>query len=202
MALSFIPPSEPVENSTPPIGENWSHELKWDGYRCQAHLENKKATLLSKNGKPLDSRFRAIQSAVASLPCRSAVNDAEIVAMDAHGRPDFRSLHSGQRHGLVLACFDLLERDSHDLRKLPLFERRMQLAMLLDKANDPSLPFSESFDDPITLLEAADRMGLEGIVSKQSDQPYKSGRNRGWIKVKCHAWRAQHADRADLFKRR
>lgn len=55
--------------------------------------------------------------------------------------------------------------------------------------------------DPASLLEAADRMGLEGIVSKQTAQPYKSGRNRGWIKVKCHAWRAINADRGELFKK-
>jgi bifunctional non-homologous end joining protein LigD len=77
----------------------------------------------------------------------------------------------------------------------------MHLAMLLDKADISSLPFSESFDDPVALLEAANRMGLEGIVSKQTAQPYKSGRNRGWIKVKCHAWRAAHADRGELFKK-
>jgi len=201
MPLPFIPPSEPIESSTPPTGADWSHELKWDGYRCQAHVVNGTATLLSKNGKPLDSRFRSIQKSVAALPCRSAVIDAEIVAMDPKGRPDFRSLHGGQRHGLVLACFDLLERNGKDLRALPLIERRMHLAMLLDKADISSLPFSESFDDPIALLEAANRMGLEGIVSKQTAQPYKSGRNRGWIKVKCHAWRAAHADRGDLFKK-
>jgi bifunctional non-homologous end joining protein LigD len=97
--------------------------------------------------------------------------------------------------------FDLLEVDGRDMRPFSLVTRRVRLKALLSKAADELLRFSDAFPDPMKLLAALDERGLEGIVSKKADQPSVSGKNRGWIKVKCHAWRGANANRGELFRK-
>jgi bifunctional non-homologous end joining protein LigD len=196
---AFIPPSEPVEQNLPPQGKGWVHEVKFDGYRLQLHKDGDRGFIWSKNGKDFTARFRDIAKAVAALPCKTCILDAEGVALDAEGRPDFRALVGGQKHSRVAWCFDLLEIDGRDMRAFPLLTRRVRLAALLKKAGNELLRMSDTFPDPTKLLAALDERQLEGIVSKRSDQPYVSGKNRGWIKVKCHAWREANRDRGELF---
>jgi bifunctional non-homologous end joining protein LigD len=98
-------------------------------------------------------------------------------------------------------AFDLLHHNGRDLRELPLFERKARLEKLILAANVSWLHYSESFDDGIGLLRAADLMKLEGIVSKRRDAPYRSGKKCAWIKVKCAAWRAANKERWRLFER-
>ena len=196
---AFIPPSEPVEQNLPPQGKGWVHEVKFDGYRLQLHKDGERGFIWSKNGKDFTARFRDIAKAVAELPCKTCILDAEGVALDAEGRPDFRALVGGQKHSRVAWCFDLLEIDGRDMRAFPLLTRRVRLAALLKKAGNELLRMSDTFPDPTKLLAALDERQLEGIVSKRSDQPYVSGKNRGWIKVKCHAWREANRDRGELF---
>ena len=100
---------------------------------------------------------------------------------------------------LCLWCFDLLA-DKNDVRALPLITRRTMLRKLLPEPD--VLRMSESFSDAKKLLESCEAMGLEGVVSKKADQPYKSGKNVGWIKVKTLSWRAMNQDRPELFQRR
>lgn len=201
-AFRFIPPSEPIEREAPPSGPGWSHEVKFDGFRVQLHVSDGKAAVFSRNGKDFGGRFRSVRTRLADLPVRSAVIDAELVAHDAAGKPDFRALIGGQKQDLVCWCFDLLEVDGRDLRALPLVTRRARLKALLKAAGDPMLRPSETFKDGEKLLAACAANGLEGIVSKKADQPYKSGRNHGWVKVKTHAWRAANANRGELFGKR
>lgn len=199
MTGAFIPPSEPIEQSTPPAEKGWIHEVKFDGYRLQLHKEGDRAFIFSKNGKDFTARFRDLAKAAAALPCKSCIIDAEGVALDAEGRPDFRALVGGQKHSRVAWCFDLLELDGRDTRAWQLVTRRARLGALLKRAGCELLRFSEPFPDPNRLLQVLDGKGLEGIVSKRTDQPYVSGKNRGWVKVKCHAWRAANRDRYELF---
>jgi bifunctional non-homologous end joining protein LigD len=199
-ALKFIPPSEPVEQQTPPTGKGWCHEVKFDGYRLQLVKAGERTHIWSKNGKDFTSRFRDLARAVADLPCKSCIIDAEGCAVDAEGRPDFRALVGGQKHSRVAFCFDLLEVDGRDLTAFPLLTRRVRLRALL-KPEPELLRYSDSFPDPAALLDACCAKGLEGIVSKRTDQPYVSGRNRGWIKVKCHAWREANRDRGEMFRK-
>jgi bifunctional non-homologous end joining protein LigD len=98
-------------------------------------------------------------------------------------------------------CFDLLEIDGRDMRAFPLVTRRVRLRALLKRAASDVLHFSDAFPDAVTLLEECCARKLEGIVSKRTDQPYVSGKNRGWIKVKCHAWREANRDRGELFNK-
>jgi bifunctional non-homologous end joining protein LigD len=91
--------------------------------------------------------------------------------------------------------------DGEDLRPLPLVERRAILQDLLRSKRASTLRFSEEFLDPIALLSAAEGMGLEGVVSKRRDQPYKSGESKGWIKVKTATWREENRDRFEMFEK-
>ena len=98
-------------------------------------------------------------------------------------------------------CFDLLELNGRDLRPLPLVERRIHLRHLLAKADEDALQYSEDFHDPVKLRAAAEQQGLEGVISKLTYQPYRSGKNPGWIKVKTATWREANRDRWKLFQR-
>ena len=109
---------------------------------------------------------------------------------------------AGNAHGYCAWCFDLLSVSGKDVRHEPLEERRARLEGLLAGAHGDLLRFSEAFDDAEKLLAAALELGLEGIVSKKRDQPYRSGKNLGWIKVKTAAWREANRDRWEMFERR
>jgi hypothetical protein len=102
---------------------------------------------------------------------------------------------AGNSHGFCAWCFDLLMIDGKDVRGEPLDDRRDRLEHLLSGADADLLRFSEAFDQPVQLLEAAINLGLEGIVSKKRDQPYVSGRNSGWVKCKTAVWRQANRDR-------
>jgi bifunctional non-homologous end joining protein LigD len=99
-------------------------------------------------------------------------------------------------------AFDLLHHNGRDLRDLPLFERKARLEKIIRAANADWLRYSELFDDGLKLLAEADRLGLEGIVSKRRDAPYRSGKQSDWIKVKCHTWREANKERWRLSERR
>jgi bifunctional non-homologous end joining protein LigD len=200
--LPFIVPSVPVLKPSPPTGPGWLHEIKFDGWRAQLTVDGEVARVLSRNGNDITKRFADIRIALASLPCRSVIIDAEIVVCATDGKPDFGALMAGQREGLCAWCFDMMELDGRDLRPLPLSERKAQLRNLLIRADEETLRYSEEFPDPVKLLQVADKMGLEGIVSKKASQPYKSGRNLAWVKVKTTSWREANKGRGELFEKR
>ena len=121
---------------------------------------------------------------------------------DSDDMPDFKALMDGATGDLCAWCFDLLEINGRGLRRRTLIERKAMLRHLLNKADDHQLRFSGPFPDPVKLLATAESLGLEGIVSKLSHQPYRSGKNPGWVKVKCRAWREANRDRWELFEKR
>ena len=196
---AFITPSTPVLKREPPTGPEWSHEVKHDGWRAQLHRSRAGAAIFSKNGKDISGRFAVIRTAFRNLP--PCIIDAELVGCDADGIPDFRALMSGNSHGFCAGCFDLLMIDGKDVRREPLEDRRARLEHLLSGADADLLRFSEAFDDAEKLLAAALELGLEGIVSKKRDQPYRSGKNVSWVKVKTAAWREANRDRWEMFER-
>src|SRR5262249_36269183 len=141
----------------------------------------------------------SIADAALRLRCQAAILDAEVVADDTADRPDFVALHRRTRSApLRLWVFDLLHLDGRDLRTLPLIERQRLLRKVLRKAPD-ELRQSETFPDPLKLLKVVVEHGLEGIVSKRIDRPYRSGASRDWVKVKTAAWRAENLKRWRLF---
>jgi bifunctional non-homologous end joining protein LigD len=199
--LRFIPPAKPVERAASPAGKDWSHELKFDGWRAQMHKAGGDVEIYGSGRMHLATKFAIIRDAVAELPCKSAIVDAEVISCSADNKPDFAALMAGDKANLCACCFDLLELNGKDLRSLPLKARRKALQRLLSRAKNPRLRFSESFADGAWLLAEAEKLKLEGIVSKRIDLPYRSTRTLSWVKVKTQAWKEANRDRWKRFRR-
>jgi DNA ligase D-like protein (predicted ligase) len=187
MSLAFLKPMQPTLVDEPPSGAAWTHEIKHDGYRTLLLVEGGKARALSRQGRDWTADFPGICAATAKLACRSAIIDGETCVLDAEGRSDFgelrRAIHA--RGSLVFFAFDLLHLDGEDLRRMPYTARRGRLHELVAGAG-PTLWFSENMEcDGATMFAAAERMGLEGIVSKRLDSRYTSGPTQRWLKTKC-----------------
>ena len=179
--------------STPPKGDDWLFEVKWDGYRIAVHIELGKVRILTRGGHHWTHRFFTIAAAALKLPVASAIIDGEAVVMDAEGRSDFSLLLKslGGRSGkavspnAVLVALDLLYFDDHDLTSVELSSRRHLLHDLIG-AGVPDILFSETIDaDGEQLLAHACELGLEGIIAKHRDSSYRSGRTGDWLKIKC-----------------
>jgi bifunctional non-homologous end joining protein LigD len=198
----FIIPSQPAERIRPPAGDAWLHEVKFDGYRCQLHKAGNDIVIFSKNGRDFTNRFPGIRDAVLTLPCKSAIIDGEVVACKNDGTPDFRALHSGNYSQEILCvwAFDLMEINGEDLRPSPLVARKRKLETLLRRHDHPYVRYSEPFKNGEQLLAECRQRGLEGVVSKRKQAPYKSGKC-DWIKVKCAQWIEANKNRGDLFIR-
>lgn len=176
----------PVEDV--PRGSNWLFEVKWDGYRAVAEVAGGEATLTSRRGNDLTTRFRNVAREVAkAVKTPDAVLDGEVSALDESGRSSFSAMQQGKAGTpLVYYVFDVLEVEGEPLVDRPLVERRKRLEQLLDKRNR-TVRLSETFDDGGALLEAAEEQGLEGIVAKRLDSRYAVGRRtHDWLKIKTH----------------
>ncbi len=174
-----------------PTGPEWLHEIKFDGYRIIASLENGSVQLWSRNGKDWTHRFSSIAASLEKMPAASAVLDGEIVAMQENGVSSFRKLQQAlseeRTDDLVYQVFDLIYLDGASLRDTPLRARKRALAGLIANLNGSgSVRFSEHLDgDGTELFEHACELGLEGIISKHADARYRATRNRQWRKIKC-----------------
>ena len=176
-----------------PRGELWLHEIKWDGYRLIAFKQGRKVRLATRRGLDWTARFPAIAEAVAALPVETVVLDGEAIVEDAGGVASFSALQAalsdeGGRiaREAVLVAFDLLHLDGEDLRALPLGERKKRLAGLLPAGEGGALRLGEHLEvDGEAMIRSACRLGLEGVISKRRDRPYRSGRSDDWVKVKC-----------------
>jgi bifunctional non-homologous end joining protein LigD len=195
---AFIPPCNPTLRDRLPKGEGWLYEVKFDGYRMQVHKTDERATLYTRNGADFTDRFPRLVADLASLPCTSAIIDAELVHADG-----FQALHRGAHKcaadGLMLCAFDLLQLDGNDLRAVALADRKRRLGHLIERAGIERLRYSEPFADGERLLAECDRRGLEGVVAKHKQGIYRSGRSTEWIKVKCPTWREANRNRGELF---
>lgn len=188
----FIPPCLALLEKRPPSGDDWLHEVKFDGYRIEAHVAGGKVKLFTRNGLDWTERFgKPIAEAFAALDVGSAVIDGEIVVLGKDGVSSFSELQlalSEARHDrMICYAFDLLWLDGTDLRREPLVDRKEKLRDLLSGLDEQgSLRFSEHFTEQgSVMLEHACRMGLEGVISKRADAPYRSGRGHDWVKSKC-----------------
>lgn len=182
----FIKPQLATLKPKAPKGEQWIHEIKYDGYRVQVHLNGGRKKVFTRNGLDWTKRFTEIAGALA-IPGQ-AIIDGE-VAVVHEGRTNFSELQAelaaGRQGRLVYYAFDLLWRDG-DLRKLPQIERKQMLVDLLGE-NGVELPvlYSEHLTgDGQQMFEHAAKLNWEGIISKRADAPYRSDRNEGWLKIK------------------
>jgi bifunctional non-homologous end joining protein LigD len=188
----FVAPQLCASVESPPTGEGWCHEIKFDGYRVQLRVEDGDAVLKTRKGLDWTEKFPAIAKEGGALP--DALIDGEIVAINHAGVPDFSALQAaiadGKTGNLIFFAFDLLFAGREDLRPLPLEERKQRLKQLLEarKGKAKLIRYVEHFDeDGETVLKSAQQMSLEGIISKKRDAPYRSGRSENWTKAKVRA---------------
>lgn len=190
IAPPFVEPQLATLADKAPEDANWLHELKYDGYRILARKAGDAVTLFSRSGLDWTIRFPAIAEAIETLPCDSALIDGEIAFVLPSGITDFKSLQSHidtPDPAIRYFAFDLLFLDGKDLRKEPLTERKAALRTLLSaKGVSGFLIYSDHVvgDGPAFFDKAAEAK-LEGIVSKRADAPYRSGRSKDWLKIKC-----------------
>jgi bifunctional non-homologous end joining protein LigD len=175
--------------NTVPRARGFLHEVKLDGYRLQAHVHDGRVKLYTRSGLDWTSRFPPIAADMMRLPARKAIIlDGEVICTDANGLPNFGALQDHLKRGrhdrMVFYAFDLLHLDGHDTRPAPLIERKRVLQSLLT-ASVPRVLYSEHFEDGTALYAQAAKLGLEGVVSKRVDAPYRSGRGDHWHKTKC-----------------
>jgi bifunctional non-homologous end joining protein LigD len=181
----FIEPCIPTRVSKPPIGPQWIHEIKHDGYRLIARKSDGRVRLFTRNGFDWTDRYPLIRNAVAALRSSSVTIDGEAVCCDEAGVTIFEKLHSRAHDGeAVLYAFDLLELDGEDRRSRPLIERRARLERLIVKAL-AGIQYSEHLEgDGAAIFAHACKLGAEGIVSKHRERPYRSGPSKTWLKIK------------------
>ncbi|ATE84743.1 ATP-dependent DNA ligase [Sinorhizobium sp. LM21] len=197
------PPADPMPNrvdpclatlvDVPPKSLSWGFEVKWDGYRAALHIEPGRVRILTRGGHDWTSRFPSIAADAPTLGATTAIIDGEAVVLDEKGRSDFGLLQRALRrrpgvHGpgdILLFAFDLLYIDGRDLRRLPYADRRQLLEQLLAGRNG-AIRLSEEVDaDGADFFRVACELGLEGIVAKRQDMPYRIGRRPEWLKIKC-----------------
>ena len=187
--LRFIEPQLASPVDQPPEGKHWIHEIKHDGYRSQVVIERGQVRVFSRNGHDWSDRYPCIVRAATNLRCQSAIIDGEAIVQNGNGASDFEALSSAMRrqpHSIILYAFDLLHLDGKDLRQQTLTERRDSLKRLVGADAQSRIQFSDEFDgDGDALFKACAENELEGIVSKHSLAPYRSGRSRTWLKTKC-----------------
>jgi bifunctional non-homologous end joining protein LigD len=188
---AFVEPALAQLVESAPKGGNWLHEIKLDGYRMQARIDGGQAQLLTRKGLDWTAKFIPIANVLKELKIPSALFDGEIVVEDEAGVSSFSALQQelkgGKGERFVYYVFDLLYLDGEDLRKATLADRKAALRLLFDDLpQGGAIRFSDHLEeDGATLVRHACRMGLEGIISKRADQPYRSGRGDDWVKSKC-----------------
>jgi bifunctional non-homologous end joining protein LigD len=185
----FIEPCLPTPGDTAPSGSQWVHEIKHDGYRFICRCEGNRIRVFSRHGTDYTDRVPRILDTLAMLPASSVTLDGEGVACDPNGVTNFDLLRAAlgrpAKREVFLYAFDLLEFNGRDMRREPWSERRWMLARLLRGAGH-GVQLSDHIEgnDGEAAFRHACKLGLEGIVAKRRDKPYRSGRSPDWIKVK------------------
>jgi ATP-dependent DNA ligase len=176
----------PTKAASVPDRPNWLHEVKYDGYRLRLERDGDRVRLITRGGYNWTDRYPWIVESALKNRIRQFVIDGEAVVLGVDGVSDFEALHSRQHDEEVqLYAFDIVALDGEDLRGLPLSLRKTNLARLLARRPDGIFvaPFEQGEIGP-DLFRAACNMGLEGLVSKRVDRPYRAGRSPDWVKVK------------------
>jgi bifunctional non-homologous end joining protein LigD len=174
---------------SPPTGPAWVHEIKYDGYRMLCRIEHGAARLVSRTANDWTGDFDAVARALALLPVSDAWLDGEVVALDGGGRTSFQALQkalsAADSRKLKYLAFDLLHLNGFDLRDVALLERKRLLREILSSA-PAAIQYSEHFAVPgPAFLQNVGELGLEGMISKRGDLPYRAGRGPAWQKIKC-----------------
>lgn len=187
-APAFVAPQLAQLRDAAPPGREWLHEIKFDGYRIQAVMHDGRIRLFTRNKLDWTQRYERTARALAALKLGDGTLDGELVAMNAAGKASFAHMQAAgedESIKLVYYVFDLLNANGVDLRSLPLIERKARLAELIG-AGSEFVKYSDHIAGEGEKVSAsACSMKLEGIISKQADAPYSSGRSGAWVKSKC-----------------
>ncbi|RWE00924.1 MAG: DNA ligase [Mesorhizobium sp.] len=185
--LKFIPPQLPTLVEQPPEDEGWVHEAELDGYRTQIIIDRGGVHLYSKNGRDWTAKYWPIALAV-ELPCRAAILDGEVIVSGEQGTPDSPVLEAAiwnEPSRLVFVAFDILHLDGRNLAPWPLLQRKQALRQLVEPGAG-KIQYSEHFEsDALAILRAMEKTGLDGVISKRADSPYRSGPSKTWLKARC-----------------
>jgi bifunctional non-homologous end joining protein LigD len=188
---SFIAPQLATLVSKPPSGDQWLHEIKFDGYRGEIAVGGGAAKFYTRRGNDWSDKFGKLMTAVTALKCRSALLDGELVALDEHGGSNFSMIQdaigSGHTGQLVFFAFDLLHLNGKDLRVMALLDRKDALLKLISSSGQPTaIHYSAHIiGKGQEFFATSCQHDLEGIVSKRATAPYRSGRSGDWLKTKC-----------------
>ncbi|MEQ1885999.1 MAG: DNA ligase D [Bryobacteraceae bacterium] len=192
-----------IAKNPPPASEDWLYEIKWDGVRALCSIEDGALRITSRNGNAIEKQYPELAILPHQLQAAQAIVDGEIAALDEKGRPSFellqRRMHladaaviarMGRSQPVTLFLFDLLYLDGHDLRGVPLIERKKLLEQMLTPTD--TIRYSDHFPGAgVELMEAAKAQGLEGVVGKRASSTYEPRRSSAWQKWKV-------ADTADF----
>ncbi len=187
----FVPPQLATLIDKPPKGDEWLHELKFDGYRLLCHLQRGHVRFWTRNENDWTAKFPGLATAIKALPVKSGILDGEVVALDSSGRASFQrlqqSINKNAGSGLIFHLFDLIYIEGYSLTRTPLLERKRVLAELIQPLGDKGvLRYSDHIEgNGAEFFKEACKLGIEGIVSKLADSMYESTRSRNWLKIKC-----------------
>ena len=176
---------------TPPEGDQWLHEIKFDGYRIGCIIENGTVRLITRKGNDWTEQFPEVVAAARKLPVTDALIDGEVAMLMPDGRSSFEALQqalagSTSRAPLVYLVFDVLRIDGTPTTRLPLEERKALLKKIVGRRKTGRIRYVDHVEGHgDVLLDHAAQLGLEGIVSKRRDLPYYAGRHDSWRKIKC-----------------
>ncbi|KMS53138.1 DNA ligase D [Sphingobium cupriresistens] len=177
-----------------PVGNDWLHEIKFDGYRALAAVAGERVRIFTRSGLDWTDKFQPLVRAIAALDLPPALIDGEIVAFGADGNPSFSALQSVLKRGhgaqrddtpFHFFAFDLLALEGQDMKALPQIERKERLEALLKATNSPIHVADHVIGAGEALFRSLCDAGQEGIISKRIDAPYRGDRTRTWVKVKC-----------------
>jgi bifunctional non-homologous end joining protein LigD len=187
----FVQPQLATLFGEAPEGDEWLHEVKFDGYRLLGHLNKGAVVLWTRNQNDWTSKFASIAKALKDFPATNAIVDGEVMAIDDQGRASFQKLQQSIKLGdsrLIFQIFDLIYLDGYDLTAVPLIQRKELLESLFTKVSARSaLRYSDHVvgNGPAFFKQACE-YGIEGVVSKLAESKYESTRSRSWLKIKCH----------------
>ncbi|PLC51654.1 DNA ligase D [Pollutimonas subterranea] len=201
LPAAFKPQLATLADSPPGDAQDWLYEIKFDGYRVLARIQKNKIQLFTRNGHDWTSRLSQLAKDLAAMRLPDGWYDGEIAVNNDKGVPDFQLLQgafdSSKTETIVYYLFDLPFCDGHDLRELPLIERRAKLQTLFTEDGrktssqrpitiPESIRFSDTFDVAARdIVASACKLGLEGVIGKRKNSPYVSRRSTDWIKLKC-----------------
>jgi bifunctional non-homologous end joining protein LigD len=190
----FVSPQPAMRIAAAPSGERWLHEPMLDGYRMMARLERGRVRLATRSNRDWTERLPELERELSKLHAKTALLDGELVALDADGHSRFVLLEdamtAGRERDCVFVAFDLLHVDGHDLRALPLLERKHRLEALLGSGSAHVCYCEHEVGNGAEVLARACESGARGIVSKRIDALYQSQHTRAWLEVKCRPRRA------------